>query len=175
MHINVYFLSAMASILVLAWEGLRTVKRSQSHNIEDIVTKAIASAIDPVMALISRNDNRLVVLETKMDLVIGGMAHNAAAVLHHPDSTRKRIDYLLDVFRAGTITEMETQELRDHLEFILHWEDGQAAPYRIFQGEQAAAGLMLATMDHVVTPEVTDGLSDPDADSTEEAGTRLSE
>lgn len=102
MHVNVYFLSALAGVLALTWEAIRTFQRRQTHNIEDIVREAVNAAVAPLDARLDTIDKRLVVVETKMDLVIGGVAIGAATVLHHPDPTRARIDYLLDVFRSGT-------------------------------------------------------------------------
>lgn len=172
MHVNVYFLSAMAGVVALVWEALRTFRKSHHTNIEEIVGHAVLAFKDSIVGPI---DKRLVVLETKMDLVIGGVAMNSVSVLHHPEPSRNRVDYLLDSFRDRTIGPEETEELKGYLHTIMQWEEGNAAPFVIFQGEQSAAANLLSTMDHIADPEETDGLSDPDADSTEEAGTRLPE
>lgn len=170
MHVNVYFLSAVAGVGVLLWELIRSWTRSRKDNIDDIVRHAVMAFKDEIVGPI---DKRMVVLETKMDMVIGGIAMNSGTVLHHPEPSRYRVDELLDLFREKTITPDELEELRGHLEFILNWTDGQESPYKIFPGEQAAAGLMLATMDHVVAVEETDGLPDTAAGSSEAEGTGL--
>ena len=182
-HIDVYFLSALAGVVALVWEALRRFRNSQTHNIEDIVAAAVRNAvreeIEPLDARLALLNTRLTVVETKMDMVIGGVAVGAAAVLHHPEPSRARVDYLLDSFREGSITEEEMDELKGHLHTIMNWEqhgdslDGGAAgepEFIIYPGEPTAAALMLATMDHVTNTGELRGLLDPPADSSEEAG-----
>lgn len=170
MPVNIYFIAAIASVGVLVWELFRSWRRSRKAGIDDIVRHAVLAFKDEIVGPI---DKRMVILETKMDLVIGGIALNSGTVLHHPEPSRFRVDELLDLFREKTITADELEELRDHLEFILNWSEGQESPYKIFSGEQAAAGLMLATMDHVAAVEECDGLPDTESGGTEEAGTGL--
>lgn len=173
MHINIYFLSALASVVVLAWEAMRTFQRRQTHNIEDIVIQAVQAAVGPLDARLDSIDKRLVIVETKMDLVIGGVAIGAATVLHHPDATRARIDYLLDEFRDGRITPEESEELKGYLRTIINWDGTQPSPpFTLYPGEQTAAAVLLATMDHVNDTGELDlnGLLDPPACGTEEAG-----
>lgn len=167
MHVNIYFLSALAGVLALAWEALRTLRSNNDANIEDIVKHAVVVFKDEIVGPI---DTRLTVMETKVDLVWRNITLNSVAVLHHPEPSRARVDYLLDCLASGTITTDEMEELRGYLEIIMKWEEGNAAPFKIFQGEQSAAAIVLSTMDHVITPEECHGLSDIPAGSAEEAG-----
>lgn len=170
MHINIYFLSAVAGVVAVLWETIRTWHRSRKAGVNEIVRHAVLVFKDEIVGPI---DKRMVVLETKMDMVIGGIAMNSSTVLHHPEPSRYRVDELIDRFKDRVITEDELEELREHLEFILNWTEGMDAPYTIFPGEQAAAGLMLATMDHVLTSEESNGLPDTAAGSSEAEGTGL--
>jgi hypothetical protein len=38
----------------------------------------------------------------------------------------------------------------------MRYEEGHEAPFKVFQGEQAAAALMLATIDHVIDGEAAE-------------------
>jgi hypothetical protein len=145
-HINIYFLSAVAGVLVVIWEALKTAGRGQKRSISDMVRHAVEDSVVPLAT-------RMTVLETKFDMVLSGITFNSVSVLHHPEPSRARVDYLLDCYREKTITVDELEELRGYLEIIMRWEEGKEAPFKIFQGEQAAAAMMLSTMDHVVAPE----------------------
>lgn len=145
MHVNIYFLSALAGVIALAWETWQHFRKTHSSNIEEIVNKAIA----PVLSEIA-------VMKTMIEPMWMNYNHqilNQSAVLHHPEPSRARVDYLLDRLTAETITPDEVNELREDLAFIMRWEEGTPAPYKIFQGEQASAATLLSALS-VVYPEI---------------------
>lgn len=104
-------------------------------------------------------DSRLIVLETKMDLIWSGIARDLASVLHHPEPTRQRVDYLLDKFkhdidrRPRILSDTELSELKRYLEIIRDWEPGHAAPFTVYPGEQGHAALLLNLIDYVLPGE----------------------
>jgi len=170
-HVNVYFLSAIAGCIAVVWEVIQQWRRSHKDSVEDIVHHALVSITDELGAI----KTELAIIRTKVDPMWTGWnasITNSSSVLHHPEPSRARIDYLLDSLQDGSVTSEEVTELRGHLEIIMNWEFGQEAPYMIFQGEQSAAATMLSALD-VVYPENEDGLSDPPAGGSEEAGTGL--
>jgi hypothetical protein len=182
MHVNIYFLSAVAGVLAVVWEIFQLLRKNQKDSISDIIHHAllpVRTQIDMIKSDLSGDisliKTDLAVIRTKVDPMWEGWNGNVArnaAVLHHPEPSRARVDYLLDCLRDKTITSGELEELRGHLETIMHWEEGKPAPYKIYQGEQSAAANMLSALD-VVHSEYIDGLPDSTAGSSEEAGTGL--
>lgn len=138
-HVDIYVVSAAAGVIALLWEAWRNFRNRHNEGVEDIARKLL----NPLIL-------RLTVLETKMERTISDIALLSATVLHHPEPSRVRVDQLLDFFRDGNITAEEIDELKGYLSIIVHWEEDDEAPFKVFQGEQSAAALMLATIDHVV-------------------------
>jgi hypothetical protein len=169
--VDIYFVAAVAVIVTLIGQIWGYYRRISKDSVKDMIDHALTSIKDDLNII--RTD--LAVIRTKVEPMWDGWNGNLsrnAAVLHHPEPSRSRVDYLLDCLRENTITPEELAELREHLETIMHWEPGCEAPYAIFQGEQAAAANMLSALD-VVYPETLDGLPDSPACCIEEAGTGL--
>jgi hypothetical protein len=167
--------AAVAAIGAFLWTAIASWRSNRKSVLEDIIHHALA----PLQVELGIINTALAVIRTKVDPMWAGWNSNItrnSAVLHHPEPSRARVDYLLDCLRSETITQGELTELRGHLETIMHWEYNKPAPYTIFQGEQAAAAAMLSALD-VIHPETNDveqsgdGLSYLPTDSPEEEGT----
>lgn len=171
-HVDVYFLAAIAGVAAFAWTAFQSWRSTRKSVMQDVIHHALT----PIRTKLASIETSLAVLTTQVNPMWAGwnanIAHNAT-VLHHPEPSRARVDYLLDCLRDKTITPEELDELRTHLEIIMNWEPGVEAPYKIFQGEQTAAANMLSALDVVHSEYVDNGLCDPSAGSTEEAGTGL--
>lgn len=143
MSVDVYFVEAVVAIGGAAFGIWSWSTRRLTNNAKEFVTDILRDALDPI-------GERLSTLETKMDLFWRSVAIDAAKILHHPEPSRFRVDELLDKFMAERISPAESTELRGYLEIIRDWEPGSPSPFKVFQGEQVAAAILLHTMEHVV-------------------------
>jgi hypothetical protein len=95
--------------------------------------------------------DRTAVLETKIELFWRNVAMDAAKILHQPDPRRAMIDALLEKFMAGTMSIDDENKLRGYLVTIRDYEPGRGTTdFPIRQGEQTAAAILLATMEHTI-------------------------
>lgn len=139
MHVNVYYISALAGVALFVWEFAKYWASRQSKNIKSIVVEAIHEAVEPIKTDVA-------VLKSQ----VGFLWADAITVLHHPEPSRFRVDYLLDALKAGTIRKAEILELKAALVAIISHEEGSnPAPFKVFQGEQIAAAILLHAIDHV--------------------------
>lgn len=162
MNINIYFIDAALGILAGVLGALQYMRNRHKEVVKELVRDGLKDVVTEVMeAAVAEQlhpfDTRLTVIETKMDVFWKGVALDAAKMLHHPEPSRYHVDELLDKFINGSLSDEESEELRGYLETIRDWEPGQAAPFRIFQGEQVAASILLHTMHHVTSGFVRGG------------------
>jgi hypothetical protein len=115
-----------------------------------ILDAALARSLQPV-----RED--IAVLKSQVEVFWKQVGFNMATTLHQPDPARKHVDTLLEAFMAmlddgPPMGPGEVEELRRLLVVIRDWEPGQRIDFPVRQGEQAAAGLLLSVMSHVIPP-----------------------
>jgi hypothetical protein len=80
------------------------------------------------------------------------LAMNSAKGLHQPDPRRARVDYLLEAFMEGTLTNGERLELKKFLVQIRNYEPGgPELSFPVYPGEHTLATILLSTID-VVDP-----------------------
>ena len=145
--VNIYFLAALLGVItgvLVFWQYLRDRYQKATRS---VVTDAIHGIID---THIDPMNTRLTIIETKMEVFWREVAGDLARVLHHPEPTRWRVDELLETLMNGTLTTAEATELKSYLYTIRDWEEGSPAPFKIFQGEQVAAAILLHTIEHVI-------------------------
>lgn len=156
MHLNVYFLSALAGIAVIVWEIAKAIRNRQNESLKDTVLHAIQdlkeSTIDPLIIEVAVMKDRVNTM-WGTDAWWRKSAYDAATILHHPEPSRFRVDALLDVFKTGTITKAEIDELKRNLQIIVTYEEGHPSPFKVFPGEQVAASILLNTIDHITQGE----------------------
>jgi len=145
-HANIYFLSAVGTVIATIFGAVQYVVRSRKKLIEEAVTMAIHRVVEE---LFDPLDKRVTIVETKMDLFWQKLAGDMARVLHHPEPSRVNIDLLLDDLMDGTMTPEGTTELAGYLRIIRDWEPGQDVGFVVYPGEQVAAAILLHTLDHV--------------------------
>jgi hypothetical protein len=145
-HVNVYFLSALGSVVVTVVGALQYIARTRKKLIEEAVNAAVHRVVEE---LFDPLDKRVTVVETKMDLFWQKLAGDMARVLHHPEPSRIRIDELLEDLMDSTLTPDNTTELAGYLRTIRDWEPGDDAGFTIFPGEQVAAAILLHTLEYV--------------------------
>jgi hypothetical protein len=142
-HVDVYFVEAVCTITVAIVTAYQFYTSRSRKGIENIVSatfhKLMEEVIDPLK-------ERVTIVETKMEVFWREIAGDMAKVLHHPEPSRARVDDLLDILMEAVLTPGEARELSGYLEIIRDWEPGQAAPFKIFPGEQVAAAILLHTM-----------------------------
>ena len=148
MQINVYFLSALVGVLA----GVFALMEILSRRSKNLIMVTVQQALEPFAG-------RLYVLETKMELFWRSVAIDSAKILHQPDARRSHIDKLLEALMADKLTEQGEAELRGYLVKIRNWEPGVDVGFPVHPGEQTAAAILLATMNHVLTRK-TGGTSD---------------
>lgn len=146
MSFNVDFIAALVTILGGAFAVLKYFLDQQQKKMKATIDASLHQFADEHLDPI---DKRVVVVETKMDSFLQQIALDLARVLHHPEESRKHVDGLIDRFVDGTINEQEVEDLKENLKIIRDWEPGFEAPFKIFEGEQVAAAILLHAMDHV--------------------------
>jgi hypothetical protein len=78
------------------------------------------------------------------------LAMNSAKGLHQPDPRRARIDYLLEAFMEGTLTDSERIELKKLLVQIRNYEPGgPELGFPVYPGEHTLATILFSTIDLV--------------------------
>ena len=171
--VNIYFLAAFMAVatgIFMFWEWMRKRhKKFIEETVEDELNTALTGFSEDLMKKIETVirekvdtayrrikedfldplDRRVIAIETKIDVVWQSISIDMARILHHPEPTRLRVDELLDILMAGTLTQAEANELSQYLSIIRDWEPGQDAPFTVFQGEQVAAAILLHTMEYV--------------------------
>lgn len=157
MHVDVYFVEAVCSIVIAAFTAYQWWSSRSKRAIESIVSSTFHKLMDEVIDPLKE---RVTIVETKMEVFWREIAGDMARVLHHPEPSRKRVDDLLDILMADTLTKDECKELSGYLEIIRDWEPGQPAPFKIFPGEQVAAAILLHTMKNLMEVDNDDSRAD---------------
>jgi hypothetical protein len=145
-HVNVYFLSALGSVLAVIAGAIRYIVVSRKKLIEEAVETAVHRVVEE---LFDPLDKRVTVVETKMELFWQKLAGDMARVLHHPEPSRIKLDTLLEDLMDSTLTPEGTTELTEYLRIIRDWEPGNDVGFVVFPGEQVAAAILLHTLEHV--------------------------
>lgn len=101
-------------------------------------TEAIIRQVSTDISRAASLSDRIVALETKMDVFWKGIAIDAAKMLHQPHPEFARRDYLLEQFTFDKLTKAEAKELADALMPV--WKESNTAAERI------AAGILLRTL-----------------------------
>ncbi len=170
---------AAVLIVLVTWLGYRethrvTVRNRSTEEVRNIVREEIQAFVAKQQELSNRTDavareqtdqteelhqiadkmgrvlDRLSVMETKIEVFWRSVAMDAAKIIHSPDPRRAHIDALLDAFMEGEITDKQTNELKEVLEFLRDWEPGKPVDFPVYPGEQVAASILLRTMDHAL-------------------------
>jgi hypothetical protein len=162
--------------VAVAWLGYRESHRNNVKADDEAVIKAIISAemaplhnqvasITTVLDAVKGQQtidsgrlgttlDRLAVLETKVEVFWKDVAMNVSKIIHSPDPRRANIDRLMKTYQrylrneGPYLTREQEKELHPILETMMNYEPGQPTDFPIYQGEQVAAGIMLAIMDN---------------------------
>ena len=122
-----------------------TQEGDRLNRIEDLVT---ANSSDLRAAV-----ETLTKMGVKVDMywsTLESFAMNAAKGLHQPDPRRARVDYLLEAFMEGTLTDRERLDLKKILVQIRNYEPGgQELSFPVYPGEHTLATILLSTIDIV--------------------------
>lgn len=170
--INVYFLAALAGVLIAAFTFWEWLKRRHKSFVSECVEDALDDSLDELVKTLTERltfvihdqvevayhrlkdvldalDRRVTIMETKVDVFWQKVAHDMASVLHHPEQSRQYLDQLLDALMDGNLTNAQYRELRKYLETIRDWEPGDPAPFIVYQGEQVAAVILLHAINYL--------------------------
>lgn len=109
----------------------------------DHLEAAIARAIAPLA-------NDVGIVKTQIEVIWRSVALDMAKILHKPDPARRHVDVLLEALQNETLTYDEELELRKLLVLIRDWEPGRDVGFPVTDGEQAAAALLLITMEYAI-------------------------
>lgn len=109
----------------------------------DHLEAAIARAIGPLSSDVG-------IMKTQIEVVWRSVALDMAKILHKPDPARRHVDVLLEALQNETLTYDEELELRKLLVLIRDWEPGTDVGFPVTDGEQAAAALLLITMEFAI-------------------------
>lgn len=101
--------------------------------------------------------DRVVALETKMEVFWRNVGVALAGVLHSPDPARAHVDALLEALMEGRITDPEREELRGLLRYIKDYHPGDRSDFPIHGGDQVAAAILLETMGFTRTSRLPSG------------------
>lgn len=96
--------------------------------------------------------DRIIALETKVDVFWKNVALDVARVLHSPNPARAHVDELLEAFMEGRISHTERDELKDLLVYIRDYHPGDPSDFPVYPGDQVAAAILLQTIDLVGGP-----------------------
>jgi hypothetical protein len=109
--------SLIVAILTFLWarfkEGADIKERISSLEQTRVDSKADCERLKCLEDKVSVNTDRLVCLETKMELFWNAMTSNAVKALHHPKEFKT--DHLLEKLEAKTITPTEMEKLKEEL------------------------------------------------------------
>lgn len=150
---DIVSVEAAVSLAGAAFSVYQYFVSRRKDDVEAAVQAAVEEKFDPLAS-------RMAIMETKMEVFWRDVSFDAARILHHPEASRERVDDLLDIFMARTMTTEEEAELRGYLTTIRDWEPGMPAPFRMFPGEQLASAILLSTMDHVTAKDKKDQEND---------------
>lgn len=113
----------------------------------------IENLIKDVSTSQRESSDKISKMEVKVDMYwtsLEQLAMNSAKNLHQPDPRRAHVDHLLEAFMEGTLTPAERIELRKVLVQIRNVEpNSPPLDFPVYPGEQAAAAILLSTMDIV--------------------------
>lgn len=137
------FLGACTVVGFLLERHRKSAKAEAEAAIKELLTEPLGKMEESLHRL----DVRMSVTESRMDDFHEDLKLAMIKILHHPEKSRRRVDELLDKLRENTLEEGEPGELREYLEYIRDWEPGDKSDFRIFDGEQVAAALLLHVMD----------------------------
>lgn len=119
-------------------------------SIVGVVVSAIALAytvnrnkkldVEAIKKEVADGKERLVKLETKVDVFWKGVGFDAAKILHSPHPEHARRDYLIERFMDERLTKEEMEEL---IRALIKARDDE----NVLKGERVAASIMLRAME----------------------------
>lgn len=133
---------------VLLWFETRGGRKQEDRRkqLSALVKHAVADGVQPL-------SERLTIVETKLQMFLGGVSFDMAKIIHQPHPERVHIDDLIDAFLAGRLTVEQKAELTRILESIRDHQHGEELSFPVLPGEQAAASLLLHTLEHGLPAE----------------------
>ncbi len=110
---------------------LRTKVEAVPGNMGMVAKAIMSDLMEPLRKLSYELQSHMGVVDGKLELAFSsleGLANDVAEfVMHHPDETRERFDYLLDHYRSKTLTADEELELRRNLDAVMKCKKSSAA------------------------------------------------
>lgn len=140
-------IAGVAAVVVAYLAYRYTRKKDLSDKDMEQFQNMITLALTPIRDDLAKGDTRMAVLETKIEVYWRTVMGNGIDVIHSPDPGRAHVDDLLEKLRNGAITKDELMQLKHLLRQIRNWEPGQPSDFPIKQGEQFAAGGVLAAIE----------------------------
>lgn len=138
-------LAPVASKITVLEQKFTDTSEQNQQILEAVITRSLA----PISEKLGDVVTRIAVLESTQGF-LRDLMHGQAQVLHQPDPRRHHIDVLLEALMEDRLTEAQETELRGYLQLIKEWEPGRDVGFPVHPGEQTAASVLLATMDHVL-------------------------
>jgi hypothetical protein len=132
-------------------EGVRPLEAAQASLGREVAALGsechrIAQAVEHNSVTLSGLSDRVVALETKMEVFWRNVGVALAGVLHSPDPRRAHVDALLEALMEDRMTPPEREELRALLTYIKDHHPGDSSDFPIHGGDQVAAAILLETM-----------------------------